>query len=164
MCKHSYRRWACVHVFERACTYACMRLPFASLLLLDLVCEGPTDARDTRPEDVRGLRGQSSLVVRIEPSSVTCASAACTDACLHGKCVCVRVLVCMYVFTYVCVYVCMYVCMHVCMCVSVCVCVHVCAYTCVCAWWVDVCVCVCVFTKPSRCQPADGSVFEARTL
>ena len=39
-----------------------MRLPFASLLLLDLVCEGPTEARDTRPEDVRGLRGQSSLV------------------------------------------------------------------------------------------------------
>ena len=162
MCKHSYRRWACVHVFERACTYACMRLPFASLLLLDLVCEGPTDARDTRPEDVRGLRGQSSLVVRIEPSSVTCASAACTDACLHGKCVCT--CACVYVCMYICMCVCMYVCMHVCMCVSVCVCVHVCAYTCVCAWWVDVCVCVCVFTKPSRCQPAAGSVCEVRTL
>ena len=162
MCKHSYRRWACVHVFERACTYACMRLPFASLLLLDLVCEGPTEARDTRPEDVRGLRGQSSLVVRIEPSSVTCASAACTDACLHGKCVCT--CACVYVCMYICMCVCMYVCMHVCMCVSVCVCVHVCAYTCVCAWWVDVCVCVCVFTKPSRCQPAAGSVCEVRTL
>ena len=162
MCKHSYRRWACVHVFERACTYACMRLPFASLLLLDLVCEGPTDARDTRPEDVRGLRGQSSLVVRIEPSSVTCASVACTDACLHGKCVCT--CACVYVCMYICMCVCMYVCMHVCMCVSVCVCVHVCAYTCVCAWWVDVCVCVCVFTKPSRCQPAAGSVCEVRTL
>ena len=147
MCKHSYRRWACVHVFERACTYACMRLPFASLLLLDLVCEGPTDARDTRPEDVRGLRGQSSLVVRIEPV---------------GKCVCT--CACVYVCIYICMCVRMYVCMHVCMCVSVCVCVHVCAYTCVCAWWVDVCVCVCVFTKPSRCQPAAGSVCEVRTL
>ena len=169
MCEHSYRRWACVHVFERACTYASMRLPFASLLLLKLVCEGPTEARDTRPEDVRGLRGQSSLVVRIEPGgwcphhpSHVRVLLARMLACMVN--VCVRVLVCMYVCTYVCVYVCMYVCMHVCMCVSVCVCVHVCAYTCVCAWWVDVCVCVCVFTKPSRCQPADGSVCEARTL
>ena len=144
MCKHSYRRWACVHVFERACTYACMRLPFASLLLLDLVCEGPTDARDTRPEDVRGLRGQSSLVVRIEPSSVTCASAACTDACLHGKCVCT--CACVYVCIYICMcvrmYVCMYACMYVCKCVCMCACV--CLYVCLCVVGRRVCMRVCV--------------------
>ena len=120
-----------MHVFERACTYACMRLPFASLLLLDLVCEGPTEARDTRPEDVRGLRGQSSLVVRIEPGG-WCSHHPSRVRLLRARMlacmvnVCVRVLVCMYVFTYVCVYVCMYVCMHVCMCVSVCV------YVCMC--------------------------------
>jgi hypothetical protein len=128
-----------------------MRLPFASLLLLDLVCEGPTDARDTRPEDVRGLRGQSSLVVRIEPGgwcshhpSRVRLLLARMLACMVN--VCVRVLVCMYVCMYTCMCVCMYVCMHVCMylckCVHVCMCVPIrvfvrggstCVYACVCS-------------------------------
>ena len=104
-----------------------MRLPFASLLLLDLVCEGPTDARDTRPEDVRGLRGQSSLVVRIEPGGwcshhpsrvrlllarmLACMVHVCVHTC---ACVYVCMYVCMYVHMYVCMYLCMYACMYVC--------------------------------------------------
>jgi hypothetical protein len=138
-----------------------MRLPFASLLLLDLVCEGPTEARDTRPEDVRGLRGQSSLVVRIEPGgwcshhpSRVRLLLARMLACMVN--VCVRVLVCMYVCMYVHMYVCMYVCMYACMyvCKCVCMCACVCLYVFLCVVGRRVCMRVCVhqtLKMPTSC-------------
>ena len=65
----------------------------------------------------------------------------------QGKClfvrvrVCVRVRVrgCVRVCVWVCVYVCVYVCVRVCVSVRVCTRVHVCVYMCVC---VRVCMCV----------------------
>ena len=105
-----------VCVCMRACLSAHVCAFAVCLFLLDLACEGPEEARDSRPEGVRGFRGQSSLVMRIEPGSVgaltfvTCVSVSSLVAYLRGGarshkrtcvCMCVRMNAHMYTSVHV---------------------------------------------------------------